>query len=57
MEVIPELQGRKAEVQSVTDVMVEGNTASATVTANSGDQVETGTMRFLKEDGVWKLCD
>ncbi|MCL0244984.1 hypothetical protein JIM95_002295 [Corynebacterium sp. CCM 8835] len=57
MDMIPELQGRRAEVQSVTDIMVEGNTASATVTANAGNEVETGTMRFLKEDGVWKLCD
>ncbi|MCX7444080.1 hypothetical protein OS125_02315 [Corynebacterium sp. P7003] len=57
MELIPELQGRKAEVKSITDIMVEGNTASATVTASAGDRVDTGTMRFMKEGGAWKLCD
>ncbi|MEZ2188814.1 hypothetical protein [Corynebacterium sp. CCM 9204] len=57
MEAIPELQGRKAEVQSVKDVKVDGNTASATVTTATGGHVESGTMRFLKEDGAWKLCD
>lgn len=43
-------------VGEVSDVQVSGDTASARVTS-TGEHPETTTMRFLKEDGRWKLCD
>ena len=44
-------------IASVEDVRVEGNRASAVVTAVSAGQSETRTQRYLHEDGRWKYCN
>lgn len=44
-------------IASVTDVQVEGDRASAVVTAVSAGQSETRTQRYLREDGRWKFCN
>lgn len=45
-----------ANVDSVSDIMVSGNTASASVTATAGGNTTTETQRFLNEGGTWKFC-
>lgn len=42
---------------SISDVRVDGNRASASLTARSEKGEETSTMIFQKEDGRWKLCN
>ena len=42
---------------NLTDVKVNGDTASATVTVNTGGQNESGVQRFAKENGQWKVCN
>ncbi|MFP7364510.1 hypothetical protein SFC07_01820 [Corynebacterium callunae] len=44
-------------VDSVSDIAVNGETASAWVVATAGDQTDSGTQRFLREGGQWKFCD
>ena len=44
-------------ITSVEDVRVEGDRASAVVTAVSAGQAETRTQRYLREDGRWKFCN
>ncbi|RSZ62106.1 hypothetical protein EAH68_10345 [Corynebacterium hylobatis] len=44
-------------IASVTDVQVEGDRASAVVTAVSAGQSETRTQRYQREDGRWKFCN
>ena len=44
-------------IASVDDVRVEGDRASAVVTAVSAGQSETRTQRYLREDGRWKFCN
>ena len=44
-------------IASVDDIRVEGNHASAVVTAVSAGQTETRTQRYLHEDGRWKFCN
>ena len=46
----------KTEV-SLTDVRVDGDRASASLTAKSEHGEDTSTMIFQKEDGRWKLCN
>lgn len=46
----------KTEV-SLTDVRVDGDRASGTLTAKSDQGEDTQTMIFQKEDGRWKLCN
>lgn len=43
-------------IASITDVQVNGDRASAVVTAVSAGQSETRTQRYLYEDGRWKFC-
>ncbi|SDR89475.1 hypothetical protein [Corynebacterium timonense] len=50
------IQLPKSEV-SVKDVRVNGNRASAEVTATSANGSETQTQIFEREDGRWKLCN
>lgn len=40
----------------VDDVRVDGNRASATVTATNANGTQTQTQIFEREDGRWKLC-
>lgn len=44
-------------VDSIDNVVVDGGRASATVSVTSNGQSDTSTMRFLHEDGRWKMCD
>lgn len=44
-------------IAGVEDVRVEGDRASAVVTAVSAGQSETRTQRYLREDGRWKFCN
>lgn len=49
----PESRGH---VDNVADIMVQGDQASANVTASGGGQTNTEVMRFQKENGTWKIC-
>ena len=42
---------------SLDDVRIDGDRASASLTAKSENGEETSTMIFQKEDGRWKLCN
>lgn len=42
---------------SLDDVRIDGDRASASLTARSEHGEETSTMIFQKEDGRWKLCN
>lgn len=44
-------------VDSISDITVQGDTASAWVVASADGQTDSGTQRFLREDGRWKFCD
>ncbi|WP_075726759.1 hypothetical protein [Corynebacterium aquilae] len=44
-------------VGAINDVVVDGDEMSAQVTTNSGGQERSGTVRFAREGGQWKLCD
>ena len=44
-------------VDSVTDVVVSGQEASAWVVATAGGTTDSATQRFLNEGGQWKFCD
>ena len=41
----------------LSDVRVNGESASATVTVNSGGQTESGVQRFQREGNQWKVCN
>lgn len=41
----------------LSDVRVNGDTASATVTVNSDGQTESGVQRFQREGNQWKVCN
>ncbi|BAU96440.1 hypothetical protein N24_2178 [Corynebacterium suranareeae] len=44
-------------VDSVSDVVVNGQEASAWVVATAGGNTDSATQRFLNEGGQWKFCD
>lgn len=44
-------------VDSITDIVVQGDAASAWVVASANGQTDSATQRFLREDGRWKFCD
>ena len=48
---------QRPTVNSVSDIKVDGDTASATVTSTAEGKQETFTMRMLREDGTWKMCN
>lgn len=41
----------------LSDVRVNGDSASATVTVNSDGQTESGVQRFQREGNQWKVCN
>lgn len=53
----PQFQNAQVSIDSVSDIQVQGDTASAVVTATSGGESTTATQRFLNEGGSWKFCD
>lgn len=58
---LAEQQGQTLELPktdvSLSDVRVDGDRASASLTAKTSDGEQTDTMIFQKEDGRWKLCN
>lgn len=44
-------------IDSISDITVQGDTASAWVVASANGKTDSGTQRFLREDGRWKFCD
>lgn len=44
-------------VDSVSDVVVNGQEASAWVVATAGGTTDSATQRFFNEGGQWKFCD
>ncbi|MCG7290308.1 MULTISPECIES: hypothetical protein [unclassified Corynebacterium] len=58
---LAEEQGQGIELPetevSLDDVRIDGDRASASLTARSEHGEETSTMIFQKEDGRWKLCN
>ncbi len=44
-------------VDSVSDIVVNGDTASAWVVASADGQTDSATQRFLRENGRWMFCD
>lgn len=43
-------------VDSVNDVLVNGDDASATINVNTNNGVDSSTMRFKREGGNWTFC-
>ena len=46
----------KTGVESINDVVVNGDDASATVNVNTSKGVDSSTMRFKRENGNWTFC-
>lgn len=44
-------------VDSITDIVVNGQEASAWVVATAGGTTDSATQRFFNEGGQWKFCD
>lgn len=57
LNAIPQYSNSNSQVDAVEDVQVNGDTASATVTATSDGQSLTEVQRFRHEDGAWKFCN
>lgn len=53
----PEFQNAKANIDSVDNIIVNGDEASADVTTSHNGVVETGVQRFLWEGDRWTFCD
>lgn len=54
---IPSYAESQARIDSITDVQIDGEVASAMVTATSNGQSTTDVQRFRQEDGAWKFCN
>lgn len=52
----PQYRNANPKVNNVDNVLVQGDLASANVTATSGGQTRTDVQRFAREDGQWKFC-
>ena len=54
----PDFKKAKPTIDSVTDIKVSGDTASAQVTASTeADGQTVATQRFAKENGKWVFCN
>ncbi|AZA11736.1 Rv0361 family membrane protein [Corynebacterium gerontici] len=53
----PEFAAGDPHTESISDVMVNGDEASATVVAVSNGEPKTQTMRFHREGGKWTFCN
>ena len=54
----PDFKKAKPTIDSVTDIKVSGDTASAQVTASTEAEGQTvATQRFAKENGKWVFCN
>lgn len=47
----------KTGVESINDVVVNGDDASATVNVNTSQGTDSSTMRFKRENGNWTFCN
>lgn len=52
LEAIP----TSTKVESVNDVVVNGDDASATVSVSNSEGIDTSTVRFRRENGNWTFC-
>lgn len=57
LEQIPQYQETRSTIDAIEEITVNGNEASAWVTTTSQGQTQSGTMKFLREDGRWKMCN
>ena len=53
LEAIP----TSTKLESINDVVVNGDDASATVSVSNSDGTDTSTVRFRREDGNWTFCN
>lgn len=53
---LPGYAENQARIDSVHDVRVNGNEASAQVRVVANGETSESTMRYLHEDGAWKMC-
>ncbi|ARU46437.1 hypothetical protein [Corynebacterium silvaticum] len=51
-----EYRKAKPSIDNVDSVQVNGNIASASVTATANGDTNTATQRFERENGKWKFC-
>ena len=49
--------GMVASTHSVEDIRVDGDSASAYVTVNANGQEESNTVRLVRENNRWTMCD
>lgn len=42
---------------TLSDVKIDGDVASATVTVTTNGQTDSGVQRFAREGGQWKVCN
>lgn len=57
MNSIPGYAESNPHVESVSDIQIEGEVASASVTAFADGESTTEVQRFRHEDGTWKFCN
>lgn len=53
----PEFEQSKASIDSVSNIIVNGDEASADVTTSHNGVAETGVQRFLWEGDRWTFCN
>ena len=53
LEAIP----TSTKLESVNDIVVNGDDASATVSVSNSEGTDTSTVRFRREDGNWTFCN
>lgn len=57
MNSIPGYAESNPRVEAVNDIQIEGEVASASVTAFADGESTTEVQRFRHEDGAWKFCN
>lgn len=53
----PQYAHARPTIDSVTDIQVNGDSASATVTSTADGQRNSAVQRFARENGRWTFCD
>ncbi|AKK06400.1 hypothetical protein CMUST_10420 [Corynebacterium mustelae] len=56
MSQVEQFAQAKPHVDNVTDIRVQGDVASASVTGTSDGETTTNTQRFRRENGRWTFC-
>ena len=51
------MRQQATKLQSVNDIVVNGDDASATVSVSNSEGNETSTVRFRRENGNWTFCN